>query len=52
MPLARLAQYQHCLLRRNGVRVAFSSQSERGDARAELGKLRLEFGIEKSGAES
>jgi hypothetical protein len=21
MPLARLAQYQHCLLRRNGVRV-------------------------------
>ena len=25
MPLARLAQYQHCLLRRNGVGVAWTS---------------------------
>jgi hypothetical protein len=24
MPLARLAQYQHCLLRRNGVRTSWS----------------------------
>jgi hypothetical protein len=24
MPLARLAQYQHCLLRRNGVRTNWS----------------------------
>ena len=24
MPLARLAQYQHCLLRRNGVRTHWS----------------------------
>jgi len=24
MPLARLAQYQHCLLRRNGVRTIWS----------------------------
>ncbi len=24
MPLARLTQYQHCLLRRNGVRVAWA----------------------------
>lgn len=29
MPLARLAQYQHCLLRRNGVRTNWS-QSETG----------------------
>ena len=24
MPLARLAQYQHCLLRRNGMRTGWS----------------------------
>jgi hypothetical protein len=29
MPLARLAQYQHCLLRRNGVRTSWS-QTETG----------------------
>jgi hypothetical protein len=27
MPLARLAQYQHCLLRRNGVRTHWSNNS-------------------------
>ena len=27
MPLARLAQYQHCLLRRNGVRTDWSSSA-------------------------
>jgi hypothetical protein len=26
MPLARLAQYQHCLLRRNGVRTGWMSR--------------------------
>jgi hypothetical protein len=26
MPLARLAQYQHCLLRRNGVRTFWMSR--------------------------
>ena len=26
MPLARLAQYQHCLLRRNGVRTGWSHE--------------------------
>ena len=25
MPLARLAQYQHCLLRRNGVRTGWAA---------------------------
>jgi hypothetical protein len=30
MPLARLAQYQHCLLRRNGVRTHWSNSSGRG----------------------
>jgi hypothetical protein len=28
MPLARLFQYQHCLLRRNGVRANWSSTAE------------------------
>ena len=28
MPLARLFQYQHCLLRRNGVRAHWSSAGE------------------------
>ncbi len=28
MPLARLFQYQHCLLRRNGVRANWSSSGE------------------------
>jgi hypothetical protein len=28
MPLARLFQYQHCLLRRNGVRAHWSSTGE------------------------
>ena len=28
MPLARLFQYQHCLLRRNGVRANWSSTGE------------------------
>jgi hypothetical protein len=41
MPLARLAQYQHCLLRRNGVRTTWS-QSNIGtpSLREELESLR------------
>jgi hypothetical protein len=41
MPLARLAQYQHCLLRRNGVRVNWSSSAtQQFDLREHLGALR------------
>jgi len=32
MPLARLTQYQHCLLRRNGVRTELSNQGRMGTA--------------------
>ena len=41
MPLARLAQYQHCLLRRNGVRTNWGhSGDEGGDLREQLKALR------------
>ena len=30
MPLARLAQYQHCLMRRNGTRTRWSSHVQSG----------------------
>jgi hypothetical protein len=40
MPLARLAQYQHCLLRRNGVRTAWGGTRAGGDARAALAAMR------------
>jgi hypothetical protein len=39
MPLARLAQYQHCLLRRNGVRTGWSSVRE-DNAKLALEQLR------------
>ena len=32
MPLARLVQYQHCLLRRNGVRTEWSNLGQNGTA--------------------
>ncbi len=32
MPLARLAQYQHCLLRRNGVRTSWSASEAGGSS--------------------
>jgi len=41
MPLARLAQYQHCLLRRNGVRTIWGhSEDEDGGLREQLEALR------------
>jgi hypothetical protein len=39
MPLARLAQYQHCLLRRNGVRTSWTA-SQQGDLRETLERMR------------
>jgi hypothetical protein len=42
MPLARLAQYQHCLLRRNGVRTRWSDPMEGGfSLKHQLEALRL-----------
>ena len=44
MPLARLAQYQHCLLRRNGVRTNWSSVGiGQGTLRDQLEALRLQW---------
>ena len=41
MPLARLAQYQHCLLRRNGVRTALTFTGSTGHRAAiNLAELR------------
>jgi len=41
IPLARLAPYQHCLLRRNGVRTSWGhSGDEEGDLREKLEALR------------
>ena len=41
MPLARLAQYQHCLLRRNGARTHWSSVGTgQGTLRDQLEALR------------
>ena len=41
MPLARLAQYQHCLLRRNGMRTTWSGIGDaQGSLRERLGTLR------------
>ena len=42
MPLARLAQYQHCLLRRNGVRTNWSNAGG-GSIRDQLESLRLQW---------
>jgi hypothetical protein len=44
MPLARLAQYQHCLLRRNGVRTHWSGSVKGGlSLREQLDALRAEW---------
>jgi len=41
MPLARLAQYQHCLLRRNGVRTSWGNFGDDDDGlREQLEGLR------------
>ena len=46
MPLARLFQYQHCLLRRNGVRAHWSGTSEgRISLREQLEALRVKWGL-------
>lgn len=46
MPLSRLAQYQHCVLRRNGVRAHWSNDSGGIDGEAiatTLEKYRLQW---------
>ena len=44
MPLARLAQYQHCLFRRNGVRTHWSSTGTgQSTLRDQLDTLRLQW---------
>jgi hypothetical protein len=44
MPLARLFQYQHCLLRRNGVRANWSSTGEAQiSLREQLEALRVQW---------
>ena len=44
MPLARLAQYQHCLLRRNGVRTHWSiTGTGQGTIRDQLEALRIQW---------
>ena len=44
MPMARLFQYQHCLLRRNGVRASWSSTGEsQTSLREQLEALRVRW---------
>ena len=44
MSLARLAQYQHCLLRRNGVRTHWSGVGTgQGSLRDQLEALRMQW---------
>ena len=44
MPLARLAQYQHCLFRRNAVRTRWSTAKQDGtDLREQIHALRLQW---------
>jgi len=44
MPLARLAQYQHCLLRRNGVRTHWSGARDlRTSLREQLKSLKMQW---------
>ena len=45
MPLARLAQYQHCLLRRNGMRTHWSTRTGQGSLREELDGLRRQWAL-------
>jgi len=46
MPLARLAQYQHCLLRRNGVRTHWSASGEGvTNLREQLQALRKQWAV-------
>jgi hypothetical protein len=44
MPLARMFQYQHCLLRRNGVRACWSSTGNpEASLQSALAQLRLQW---------
>ena len=44
MPLARLAQYQHCLLRRNGIRTVWSgAAAETITLKQQIEALRLQW---------
>ncbi len=44
MPLARLAQYQHCLFRRNSIRTRWSTEDSSGtDLREQIKALRLQW---------
>ena len=44
MPLARLAQYQHCLFRRNSIRTRWSTANPDGaDLREQIQVLRLQW---------
>jgi hypothetical protein len=43
MSLARLAQYQHCLLRRNGVRTHWSGGGTGGSLRDQFEALRVQW---------
>ena len=44
MPLARLAQYQHCLFHRNAIRIRWSSEETDGmDLREQMQALRLQW---------
>jgi hypothetical protein len=43
MPLARLAQYQHCLLRRNGVRTSWGHSGDQSGLREQLEALRVKL---------
>jgi len=48
MPLARSAQYQHCLLRRNGVRASWSGSGSSGSTlRDQIIQLRLQWRAEQ-----
>ena len=44
MPLARLAQYQHCLLRRNGVRTTWNEpETDVFSLREQIEALRVKW---------
>jgi hypothetical protein len=44
MPLGRLAQYQHCLLRRNAVRTRWSTSESSGlSLKDQVAQLRMQW---------
>ena len=50
MPLARLAQYQHCLLRRNGLRSHWSTPYSESGVAEQMTLLRLNWQASNSPA--